>query len=61
VRIPPGAAEGDSLRHHMILLASLREASKAIGENAAAHIKERHRLDCVGRQYWRLLAECSGQ
>jgi glycosyltransferase involved in cell wall biosynthesis len=61
VRVPPGVAEGDSLRHHMILLASLREAAKAIGENAAAHMQARHRLDCVGRQYWRLLAEFAGQ
>jgi glycosyltransferase involved in cell wall biosynthesis len=61
VRVPPGAAEGDSLRQHMILLASLREAAKAIGENAAAHIEERHRLECVGRQYWQLLAEFAGQ
>jgi hypothetical protein len=45
----------------MILLASLREAAKAIGENAAAYMQARHRLDCVGRQYWQLLVECAGQ
>jgi len=61
LRVPPGAAEGDSLRHHMILLASLREAAKTVGENAAAHMQARHRMDCVGRQYWQLLAECAGQ
>jgi glycosyltransferase involved in cell wall biosynthesis len=61
VRVPPGAAEGDSLRHYMILLASLREAARSIGENAAAHMQARHRLDCVGRQYWQLLAECAGK
>jgi hypothetical protein len=45
----------------MSLLASLREAAQAIGENAAAHIQQRHRLDGVGRQYWQLLAEFAGQ
>jgi glycosyltransferase involved in cell wall biosynthesis len=57
LRVPAGAAEGDSLRHHMILLASLREAAKAIGENAAAHIEARHRLDSIGLEYWKLLRE----
>lgn len=61
VRVPPGAAEGDSLRHHMTMLASVREAARAIGENAAAYMQERHRLDRVGRQYWRLLGEVAGR
>jgi glycosyltransferase involved in cell wall biosynthesis len=61
VRVPAGAAEGDSLRHHMILLASVAEATRTIGENAARHIREGHRLECVGRRYWQLLAEFAGQ
>ena len=61
LRIPGGVAEGDSLRHHMILLASCREAAAAIGENAAAHIQADHRLDLVGSQYWQLLREAGNQ
>jgi glycosyltransferase involved in cell wall biosynthesis len=57
LRVPAGAAERDSLCHYMILLASLREAAKALGENAAAHIQARHRLDSVGLTYWDLLRE----
>ena len=60
-RVPAGAAEGDSLRHHMILLASVGEAAKAIGENAAGHIREGHGINYVGRRYWQLLAEFAGQ
>jgi glycosyltransferase involved in cell wall biosynthesis len=59
VRVLSGTAESDSLRHHMIVLASLRKAAEAIGENAAAHIQARHRLECVGPQYWQLLNECT--
>jgi glycosyltransferase involved in cell wall biosynthesis len=61
VRVPAGAAESDSLRHHMLLLASLPEAATAIGENAAAHIRARHRLDSAASQYWELLTECAGK
>jgi glycosyltransferase involved in cell wall biosynthesis len=59
VRVPHGAAESDSLRHHMLLLASLPEAARAIGENAAEHIRAHHRLDCAALQYWELLGECA--
>jgi glycosyltransferase involved in cell wall biosynthesis len=59
VRVPAGLAEGDSLRQHMLALASLREWSRAIGENAAAHISAGHRLESVGQQYWKLLSDCS--
>jgi glycosyltransferase involved in cell wall biosynthesis len=61
LRVPAGAAETDGLRHHMILLASLPEAAKAIGENAAAHIEARHRLDSIGIEYWKLLREITGK
>jgi glycosyltransferase involved in cell wall biosynthesis len=55
VRVAAGAAESDSLRQNMILLASAPEAAKTVGENAAAHIQTRHRLEWVGEQYWELL------
>jgi glycosyltransferase involved in cell wall biosynthesis len=61
LRVPAAAAESDSLRHNMILLASFREAAKAIGENAAAHMQARHRLDSAGAQYWQLLREVAAQ
>ncbi len=56
LRVPSGAAESDSLRHNLILLASVREAAKAIGENAAAHVQAHHLLDSIGAQ---LLATAS--
>jgi glycosyltransferase involved in cell wall biosynthesis len=57
LRVPHGAVEGDSLRHYMIMLASLHEAARTVGENAMAHIQERHRLDSIGLNYWELLHE----
>jgi len=61
VRVPHGPSEFDSLRHYMILLASVQEAARTIGINAAAHINAHHRLDSVGAQYWELLGEIALQ
>ncbi len=52
IRIAPGPAERDSLLHHMVMLASIPQVAAAIGERAAAHIAEHHRLEQVGQQYW---------
>ena len=38
MRIPPGPAERESLRRHMILLTSVIEVAAAIGQRGAAHI-----------------------
>ena len=59
LRVPPGAAERDSLRHHMVLLASLREAAKTIGKNAAAYIQANHGLDLIGWKFWEVLHDAA--
>jgi glycosyltransferase involved in cell wall biosynthesis len=56
-RIVPGAAERDSLRHHVILLTSMPEVARAIGERGSRHVREHHRVEQVGQQYWQLLCE----
>jgi glycosyltransferase involved in cell wall biosynthesis len=55
VRIPPGACERESLRHHMVLLPLMMEAARAIGQRGARHVAANHRVDQVGQQYWELL------
>ena len=55
IRIAPGAAERDSLREHMTLVASMPDVAAAIGERAAAHIRAYHGVDRVAAQYWELL------
>jgi glycosyltransferase involved in cell wall biosynthesis len=57
VRIAAGPAEGDSLRHHMVLLTSMREVARAIGQRGAAHIEAHHRVEQIGKRYWDLLCE----
>jgi glycosyltransferase involved in cell wall biosynthesis len=57
VRIEPGAAERDSLRQHMILLASMSEVARAIGQRGARHIEAHHRVQEVSKKYWKLLCE----
>jgi len=57
VRIHSGAAERDSLRQHMILLASMTEVARAIGRQAARHIEAYHQVQEVSKKYWKLLCE----
>jgi glycosyltransferase involved in cell wall biosynthesis len=56
VRIESGAAERESLRQHMILLASMTEVGRAIGQRGARHIEACHRVEEVSKQYWDLLS-----
>jgi glycosyltransferase involved in cell wall biosynthesis len=55
VRIPPGLAERESLRRHMILLPSVFEVARAIGQRGAAHVASHHRADRAAELYWELL------
>jgi len=55
IRIDAGPAERDSLLHHMVMLAGVEGVAGTVGERAAAHIAEHHRVEQVGRQYWDLL------
>ena len=57
VRIPPGLAERDSLRQHMILLTSMNEVAAAIGQRGAGHIAAHHRVQEIGKRYFELLCE----
>jgi glycosyltransferase involved in cell wall biosynthesis len=57
IRIPAGPAERDSLRAHLILLASVNGVASAIGQMGAAHIQSHHGVERIGKQYWDLLCE----
>ena len=57
LRIEPGAAERDSLRQHMILLASMTAVARAIGQRGAGHIEAYHRVEQASKRYWGLLCE----
>jgi glycosyltransferase involved in cell wall biosynthesis len=57
VRIASGPAERDSLRQHMVLLTSMAEVARAIGQRGAGHIAAHHRVEPIGKRYWDLLSE----
>jgi glycosyltransferase involved in cell wall biosynthesis len=60
VRIAPGAMERESLRQHMLLLTSMAETARAIGQRGAAHIQRCHRASEISAQYWRVLCDIGG-
>lgn len=57
IRVAPGVGERDSLRQHMILLTSMNEVARAIGQRGAGHVQAHHRVNQVGERYWNLLCE----
>lgn len=57
IRVERGIGERDSLRSHLILLTSISEVSRAISLRGAAHVREHHRVESVGKSYWDLLRE----
>jgi glycosyltransferase involved in cell wall biosynthesis len=57
IRIAPGPLEMESLREHMILLTSMAEAARAIGQRGAGHIQSCHRVNEISERYWQLLCE----
>lgn len=57
VRIPCGSAERDGLLEHMVLLTSMTEVARAIGQRGAGHIREHHRVEEISELYWKLLCE----
>ena len=59
LRIESGTAERDSLIGHMRLLLGMGGVAQAVGDRAAAHIAERHRLEVVAAAYWKVLEECA--
>jgi glycosyltransferase involved in cell wall biosynthesis len=60
IRIATGAAERDSLRDHMTLVAQMPQVAAAIGVRAAAYIHAHHGAERVAAQYWGLLREVTG-
>ncbi len=57
IRIPAGVAERQSLRQHMILLTSMSEVARAIGQRGARHIQAHHRVESISRRYWELICD----
>ncbi len=57
IRIPAGVAEIDSLRRHMILVTSLSEVARAIGQRGAGHIQAHHGVQEISRRYWELICD----
>jgi glycosyltransferase involved in cell wall biosynthesis len=57
LRIAAGPAERESLSRHMVLLISMAEVARAIGQRGAGHIAAHHRVELIGKRYWDLLSE----
>jgi glycosyltransferase involved in cell wall biosynthesis len=57
LRVLPGIAEPDELFEHMAMAAAFPSIARETGSAAARHIAERHSLEKVVRQYWRVLCE----
>jgi glycosyltransferase involved in cell wall biosynthesis len=57
IRIDPGPLEPESLRRHLVLLTSLPEVARAIGQRGAGHIHDHHRVNEVSERFWRLLCD----
>jgi glycosyltransferase involved in cell wall biosynthesis len=60
IRIPSGAAERESLLEHMRMLTGLPAVAEAIGERAAAYIRQHHSIERVGDLYWDALFAHAG-
>ncbi len=52
LRVDAGEAEEEMLADYLIWLALHREDARAIGDRAAAHIRERHAPDQIAKLYW---------
>lgn len=57
LRVPPGLAESDTLRTHMILLTSIFGAAQTIGQRGAGHIAACHGIKTAGDRYWEVLCD----
>ena len=58
VRVASGLGERQSLYEHIVLLTSMSDVTRAIGQRGAGHIQTCHVLDLTGSLYWDLLCEC---
>ena len=55
LRVSPGVAEAEELFHHMLLVTEFPRIAREIGSEAGLHIRKRHALETVARQYWETL------
>ena len=58
LRVESGVAEEAELEEYMVWLARFRHDAEAIGQRAAAHIREHHGVEKVASLYWHTLASC---
>jgi glycosyltransferase involved in cell wall biosynthesis len=58
LRVDAGPAEEDLLVEFMIWLATFPQDARAIGERAAAYIREFHAPERVADMYWQLIEAC---
>jgi glycosyltransferase involved in cell wall biosynthesis len=58
VRVDPGQAEEEMLTEYLVWLARCPDAARAIGQRAAAHIREHHAPARVAKLYWQALTDC---
>jgi len=58
VRVDPGHAEEEMLVEYLVWLARHREDSRAIGQRAAAYIRQHHAPARVAQLYWQALQDC---
>ena len=55
LRVAPGVAEAEELFDHMLLVTEFPRIAREIGSEAGLHIRKRHALEAVARQYWEVL------
>lgn len=58
IRVDPGQAEEEMLAEYLVWLARCPADSRAIGQQAAEHIREQHAPARVAGLYWRALTDC---
>ncbi len=58
VRVDTGPAEEEMLVEYLVWLARNPDDSLAIGQRAAAHIRQHHAPDRVAKLYWKALEDC---
>ena len=58
LRVDAGESEEDMLLEYMLWLARYPEDARAIGQRAAAHVRELHAPERVAGLYWQVLRAC---
>jgi glycosyltransferase involved in cell wall biosynthesis len=58
IRVDPGQAEEEMLAEYLVWLARCPADSRAIGQRAAEHIRDRHAPARVAGLYWSALTDC---